>query len=534
MSSAPYPVLTSDYTVNPGLTRYPFQPRDSQCRQQIQGPVVLVHGWGADSQIWRDLPAKLSRYGDIYTLDLPGFGASAALDWYSEQKLLEWLDLQLPDSCYLIGLSLGGMLCRAYAAQNPHRVRGLITLSTNLRFVASEQYPEAMAPTEFQQFSHSWQTNPDACLKRFKSLQAQGDQQQRQLMTELHHLVCKVDHSGASDLLSLLATLEGREHIQKIQCPSLAIFGAEDRLVPVEAATALPASHSKVIIAKASHLPHLSASSAVFTEIIGFLGVQDTVSQKRQLAESFSAAAASYDNAAAVQHWSGQQLINRIHNTTSVDSIVDLGCGTGIHCAQLKELCPQASVLGIDLASGMLKHAQSQFSDRSLNWLCGDAENLSLRGQSQAMVFSNFALQWCENLQQTSAEIYRVLKKGGCFYFAVPGPRSLQELRAAWSEVDSQPRINEFFSIDLWQDSLRSCGFTSVNLEAIEKIQYFPSVKHLMRNIQAVGANVKRAGVSQFTGKSQFQQLYSEYEKHRTENGVVPATWDIIFGTAVK
>ena len=525
-----------DEIVPSGLTFYPRHSKYSpyQGTQPLQDPVVLIHGWGADSQIWRDLPNQLSQYTDVYTLDLPGFGASAPLDEYSEQSLINWLDQRLPNSCYLVGLSLGGMLCRAYGAQNPQKVRGLVTLSSNLRFVANKQYPQAMSGLDFEHFSKTWRQDPDACLRRFKSLQAQGDQHQRQLMTELRNLESKVDIVGASELLNLLATLDGREHIQHIKCPSLAIFGAEDRLVPAVAATALPPSHSKAIIPNSGHLPHLSDSSVVINKLKDFFGLQRANSHKRQLAKSFSAAAATYDAEAEVQNWSGQQLISRIHSQNTIDSIIDLGCGTGVHCAQLKGLYPHASVLGIDLALGMLDYSRCQFSDRVLNWLCCDVESLSLSDDSHSLVFSNFALQWCDSLQDTVAEIFRVLKTAGCFYFAVPGPRTLHELRAAWLQIDSEPRINEFFSIDLWQDSLLSCGFTSVSLERIEKMQYFPSVKDLMRNIQAVGANVKKTGISRYTGKSQFKQLHSEYEKYRTPQGLVPATWDIIFGAAVK
>ena len=105
-----------------------------------RAPLVLVHGWGANSQIWQSLPSALGKYYDVYTLDLPGFGSNL-LEEYTEQSLVEWLHAQLPDRCYLVGLSLGGMLCRAYAAKYPQSVMALITISTNLRFVANQEYP---------------------------------------------------------------------------------------------------------------------------------------------------------------------------------------------------------------------------------------------------------------------------------------------------------------------------------------------------------------------------------------------------------
>ena len=42
---------------------------------------------------------------------------------------------------------------------------------------------------------------------------------------------------------------------------------------------------------------------------------------------------------------------------------------------------------------------------------------------------------------------------------------------------------------------------------------------------------LKKAEIT--TGRKQFEQLYNAYEKYRT-NREIPATWDIIYGVAVK
>ncbi|MDB2547468.1 alpha/beta fold hydrolase, partial [Porticoccaceae bacterium] len=118
-----------------GKTFYPC----SGHRLQPQ-PLVLIHGWGADSQIWGDLPQQLSEWADVITLDLPGFGASEALQHYSADSMLQWMHRALPDQSLLLGLSLGGMLCHRYAATYPQRVSGLILLSSNRQFVADAGY----------------------------------------------------------------------------------------------------------------------------------------------------------------------------------------------------------------------------------------------------------------------------------------------------------------------------------------------------------------------------------------------------------
>ena len=520
----------SAITPSSGLRFFPCQHAKGK-----QTPIVLVHGWGGDSQIWHTIPQALSEYKDVYTLDLPGCGSSAPLDDYSEQSLLDWLQSQLPKSCYLVGLSLGGMLCRAYAAQYPSAVAGVVTIATNTRFVADKQFAPAMPRADFKQFVGLWDQDPTSCLKRFKSLQAQGDQWQRQLISQLRSVNFKVQVSAATPLLNLLATLDGRKHIERISCPSLAIFGSEDCLVPVAAADELPGHYRRVIIPQASHLPHLTAQSQVVRQIQIFIDQQQTGVDKLRVAKSFGSAATAYDGAATIQNWSGQQLIHQITDTTWPDSILDLGCGTGTHTAQLKALFPSAALTGMDIAPQMLNYARYKNANKNIDWLCGDAENLSLQDLSQSVVFSNFALQWCNNLNDLAAEIFRILKPGGQFYFAVPGPRTLCELCDAWAQVTNQSPINYFANIDEWRHSLQYAGFEKVELNQTKKVEHYLSVRHLLKTIKAVGANIQTTQKSSsYLGRSKLAEIYKAYEKHRTEQGDIPATWDIIFGIVVK
>ena len=194
-----YPCLST-----PGLST-PSPSTPSPGNRLHQQTLVLVHGWGADSQIWGQLPQQLSQWVDVITLDLPGFGESSVLQDYSADSLLDWMQQTLPDQCLLLGLSLGGMLCQRYAATYPQRVTGLISISTNNQFVADSNYQAAMPRADFEAFIRSWQSNPSSCLKRFAGLQARADSQQRQLTRQLRAMDIDFDFGAAGALLKLLA-----------------------------------------------------------------------------------------------------------------------------------------------------------------------------------------------------------------------------------------------------------------------------------------------------------------------------------------
>jgi malonyl-CoA O-methyltransferase len=264
-----------------------------------------------------------------------------------------------------------------------------------------------------------------------------------------------------------------------------------------------------------------------------FLQRQNYKLDKAKVAESFGRAAERYDSAALLQHAVGEKLLADLKPDHSIKSLIDLGCGTGYHCPQLQENYPDAQVTGVDISASMLAYAAAQYSQG--NWLCADAEDLPLEDNSQSLVFSNFALQWCEDIDQLAAQLYRVLEPGGQLCFAVPGPETLNELRSAWQQVDGRVHVNRFNSLLDWHNALHSAGFTEVELKSETITQQHQSVRELLIELKDVGAHNNNAGKqNSMTGKQQLKALYAAYEGYRQADGNFPATWEIISCKAHK
>src|SRR5690606_7852318 len=111
---------------------------------QDLGPLVLIHGWGCDSHTWQPILTQLQEFASVITVDLPGFGVNSARDNLSLTQTLELLESQLPPSSTLIGWSLGGMLAVVLAARRPDKIKRVMTLAANLRFVTAVDYAAAM------------------------------------------------------------------------------------------------------------------------------------------------------------------------------------------------------------------------------------------------------------------------------------------------------------------------------------------------------------------------------------------------------
>src|SRR5680860_646194 len=90
-------------------------------------PILLVHGIRTSATMWRHQVARLRGGGrPVLAIDLPGHGARLGEDFTVEGALAAIDDgvTALGGRVMLVGLSLGGYYCVAYAAAHPERVAG--------------------------------------------------------------------------------------------------------------------------------------------------------------------------------------------------------------------------------------------------------------------------------------------------------------------------------------------------------------------------------------------------------------------------
>ncbi|ODS24277.1 malonyl-[acyl-carrier protein] O-methyltransferase BioC [Candidatus Endobugula sertula] len=254
-------------------------------------------------------------------------------------------------------------------------------------------------------------------------------------------------------------------------------------------------------------------------------------SQKKSIADGFSRAALRYDKAARVQQQTGQQLlqyIKQVIDSTSIEVVADIGCGTGYFTQDLVRYCQPQQYLGIDISRGMLDVAAVNNSMLdNITWLCEDVENLQISDQLVSLIYANFSLQWCENLSELMCHFYRVLTPGGYVCFTSLGPNTLYELRDAWCYVDQQKHVNSFYHRDIWQQAITDRQLSIIHHQKHTIVDYFDSVKSALYSIKDVGANtVKGKQRRSLMGKRSFKCFIRAYETFRRPQGI-PMTYDI-------
>ncbi|MGQ0658485.1 MAG: malonyl-ACP O-methyltransferase BioC [Chromatiales bacterium] len=256
---------------------------------------------------------------------------------------------------------------------------------------------------------------------------------------------------------------------------------------------------------------------------------------KRQVAAAFNRAAAGYASRAVLQNTVAQRLDERLDVVRIRPAVVlDLGAGCGNGSRLLARRYAGAEIIALDIALEMLRMGRSGWrwwlSRR--RYVCGDAECVPLADTAVDLVYSNLALQWCNDLDAALRECRRVLRTEGLFMFTTLGPDTLMELRQSWAAADSAVHVNAFVDMHDVGDALIRAGFASPVLDVERLTLTYPDVRALMHDLKALGAHNVTAGRPHgLTGKARLQAMVEAYEERR-RGGVIPATYEIVYGHA--
>jgi malonyl-CoA O-methyltransferase len=522
-----------------------YLPATAAARQEL----VLLHGWGSNREIWRPLLAQVRSWANVTLLDLPGCAPHCQLDPEPLlEQVLENIMACAPATAVYVGWSLGGQMATDIAHRYPHRVSALVTLCSNPSFLERSDWP-GMKPSVFDEFLCSFVADPEAGLKRFDSLQASGSRRPRSLMRQLHELRRYQPHNNLATGLRWLADLDQREVPASLSQPQLHILGELDVLVPSALAETLDSALAGIRRARLLRLPEhghmlplecpglLAEAMQEFFDESGVLQPPkntENILAKRDVANSFSRAARHYDSVAGLQRDVGNRLMRRLDSVQREPAtLLDLGCGTGYFCPELKRRFPGAQYIGLDLAQGMVDFARARLPEAGL-WLVADAEALPLASNSVDLIFSSLAIQWCHRPHHLFAELARVLRPGGRCVFTSLGPDTLWELRASWAAVDQHQHVNSFLPTAELQTATERLPGISLGLQGeIFRMEY-QQVRELLSELKTLGAhNMNSDRPVGLTTRATLQGMLAAYE-HWREDGMLPATYDVIFGELEK
>ncbi|WP_020584229.1 malonyl-ACP O-methyltransferase BioC [Endozoicomonas elysicola] len=261
---------------------------------------------------------------------------------------------------------------------------------------------------------------------------------------------------------------------------------------------------------------------------------------KQRIAENFSRAAHSYDNAAVLQKRVAARTmlglpaqLEKKNAPNQIQRVIDLGAGTGLHSLTLADRYSDAMITGMDLAMGMLEFARQNAPDHPrLSWCSGDIESVPFQSNSIDLIYSSLAIQWC-GFEQVLSEVGRVLKPGCSFVFSTLAEGSLQELNTAWCLAGERDRVNRFDRFEAQKQTVARSELIRQAFSLKAETLYYPDVITLLRSLKALGVNTVLAGKHGLVTRRRLDALKHAYEPLRQPEGL-PLTYQVIYGVLQK
>ncbi len=228
-------------------------------------PVVLIHGFGGNSDSWLFNIDELAKSRPVYALDLPGHGKSTkslATGDLGElaRSVADLLDDVGAANSHLVGHSLGAAVAFEILRESPQRVASLVGVApiglddkVNAAFIdgfiAAEKRKDVKAALQLLL------ADPD----QVSAQMIEGVQRFKQL-------------EGAKEALRAIADMNlpsGRQAadfrglIAEDRVPLMIVWGERDAVLDPAAARGLPSSVEVVRVEGAGHMPHMEASSTI-------------------------------------------------------------------------------------------------------------------------------------------------------------------------------------------------------------------------------------------------------------------------------
>lgn len=267
---------------------------------------------------------------------------------------------------------------------------------------------------------------------------------------------------------------------------------------------------------------------------------------KARARASFGRAADTYDAAAILQKQVCEEMLSRLDLVKLTPQVIlDGGCGTGLASHALQKRFPKSQVVSLDFALPMLQKTRSTSPNNSLigqvksllggtrqNLLCADIEALPLANASVGLVWSNLAIQWCNDLDAALQEFHRVLQPEGLLMFSTFGPDTLKELRMATNSQNGVTSVSRFLDMHDIGDAMVRAGFSAPVLDVERFTLTYDDVKSVMRDLKSIGAHNATDGRARgLLGRGFLRNLEASYEQFR-QNGKLPATFEVVYGHA--
>ena len=227
-------------------------------------PLVLLHGYPDNLQIWSELAMRLADQFEVIAFDWPGMGYSepwsgGTTPFHMAERLYKILDELGIERASLVGMDMGGQPALVFAANYPERIDRLVVMNSLVLWDEDTSW-EIQVLRKYgwnrfilRKFPHSvfWRAER-SFLPRGRKLPSElrADMWKSFSENEVRFFIARLCAGYQGTLMQL------PDAYQKITCPTLVLWGEQDQHFPPNHATRLSAlipGSSLKIIPEAKH-----------------------------------------------------------------------------------------------------------------------------------------------------------------------------------------------------------------------------------------------------------------------------------------
>ncbi len=249
-------------------------------------PIVFVHGFGCDQNMWRLITPAFEANHKLVLLDLIGSGSSklarydrtkyGSLDGHASDVLDIIRALEL-ENVMLVGHSVGSMIAAIAANREPERITSIVMVAPSPCYLNRDGYVGGFSSEDIDGLLQTLEANYLGWSSQMAPV-IMGNANPDELGGELTASFCRADPNTAAHFARVTFTSDHRATVKEVRQPCLILQCSDDIIAPVEVGNWLADNirHGRLVNMKATgHCPHMSAPSETISAISAFTSQPD-------------------------------------------------------------------------------------------------------------------------------------------------------------------------------------------------------------------------------------------------------------------
>jgi sigma-B regulation protein RsbQ len=247
-----------------------------------QQPMLFVHGYGCNQNMWRFLTPEFEKDYKVILIDLVGYGESdidsfdkvkySSLKGYASDiiKVCEELELK---NITLVGHSVSSMIGLHVSLMAPKLIDQLIMIGPSPCYIDQDNYTGGFSKEDIDDLINTLNSNYLGWSSAITPV-IMGNPDKPELTDELKNSFCQTDPEIAEQFAKVTFMGDERKYLDQCSTKTLIIQSQQDIIAPIEVGKFV---HDKMknselaILDVSGHCPHMSSPKETTKAIKSFL-----------------------------------------------------------------------------------------------------------------------------------------------------------------------------------------------------------------------------------------------------------------------